>query len=123
MPLLKRLGFYFIGFSIGIIFLIFFFKNKKSEFCYFPNCRVLKEIRENEFQIDEKAQPILASNKIEEQDIEDILTYGEVNFSESDTHAEPCRTYVIEAIWNEKNITFTVKNCPDYALLENVSVN
>ena len=49
MAFLKRLGFYLIGFSIGLVFLFFFLKKKSDEtgasFCYLPNCRVLKELR------------------------------------------------------------------------------
>lgn len=120
MPLLKRIGYYLIGLSIGVVFLIFFFKNKQTEFCYLPNCRVLKEIRENNFKIEAAPQEILDTYKVTEEDIEAILTYGDVNFSESDTHAEPCRIYVIEAIWKEKDVVFTIKNCPDEAILEKV---
>jgi len=45
MPLLKRIGYYLGGFSLGLIILAFFFKKKEVEFCYAPNCRVLKYIR------------------------------------------------------------------------------
>lgn len=122
MPLLKRIGYYLIGLSIGVIFLIFFFKNKQTEFCYLPNCRVLKEVRENNFKVEPDVQNTLDNLQLTEQDIEDILTYGDVNFSESDTHAEPCRMYIIEAIWKEKEVTFSIKNCPDEAILEKVVI-
>ena len=49
MAFLRRLGWYLVGLSIGIVFLVFFLKKKSGEegidFCYFPNCRVLKDMR------------------------------------------------------------------------------
>ena len=45
MSFLRRLGIYLIGLSMGIVILSFFFKGKEVSFCYFPNCRTLKDIR------------------------------------------------------------------------------
>jgi len=49
MGFIKRLGWYLLGLSVGLIFLVFFLKKKSDEtgvsFCYLPNCRVLKDIR------------------------------------------------------------------------------
>ena len=60
MEFLKRLGFYMIGLAIGIVFLAFFLKKKSeetgTEFCYFPNCRTLKDIR---------SKPLSYSDEIE----------------------------------------------------------
>jgi len=53
MAFIKRLGWYLVGVSIGLVFLAFILKKKSGEegidFCYLPNCRVLKDIRSKTF--------------------------------------------------------------------------
>ncbi len=55
MAFLKRLGYYMVGLAIGIVILTFLLKKKTTEtgtsFCYFPNCRVLKELRSKPLSI------------------------------------------------------------------------
>ena len=45
MNLFKRFLFFFFGLAIGSVFVMFFFQRKGTEFCYLPNCRVLKDLR------------------------------------------------------------------------------
>jgi len=45
MSLLKRLGWYLGGFSVGLIILSVFLKKKNAEFCYGIDCRILKNIK------------------------------------------------------------------------------
>lgn len=123
MSLLKRIGYFLIGLSFGIVFLTFFLKNKKAEFCYLPNCRVLKNIRSKSFKVETETQKVLDLNHIELSDINTLLENAEVDFSKSNTKSEPCKTYTIEAVWSEKPVVLKIKNCPDEAVLENFTVN
>jgi len=125
MDFLKRLGFYLIGLSIGIVFLTFFFKKKSEEtgvsFCYFPNCRTLKDIRSKPMSYSEDVSRLFSEKKLDTVDIINILRNGEVDFSSSQTKTSPCKTYIIEGSIKEKEATLKVRNCQEKALLESIS--
>ncbi|NKI32220.1 DUF4258 domain-containing protein [Croceivirga thetidis] len=101
----KRLGWYLIGFSIGIIFLVFFLKKKSGgegvDFCYLPNCRVLKDIRNKPLNFDafEKDSTLIKT----------MLNEGNIDFSKSDTSSETCNTYWIDY----ESTSLEIKNCKD----------
>ncbi|MCM4166224.1 hypothetical protein KCTC52924_03148 [Arenibacter antarcticus] len=124
MAFLKRLGFYLIGLSIGIVFLTVFFKKKTeqtgTEFCYFPNCRTLKDIRSKELTYSEAINTLLEEKKLDSMDIANFLKNGDVDFKNSDTKSVPCRTYLIEAPINNKKAVLRVSNCPKKSILEDV---
>ncbi|QLE02785.1 DUF4258 domain-containing protein [Galbibacter sp. BG1] len=118
MSLLKRVGFYLVGVSIGLIFLAYFFREKRAEFCYLPNCRTLKSIRTQEkIEFSPYIQQLLDNKTISKEQIDSILTYGEVNFSKSnvdrtqDLSEEKCSTYFINGEINKEPTELVVKNC------------
>ena len=112
MAFMKRLGFYLVGLSIGLIFLAFFLKKKSEEtgtsFCYFPNCRVLKELRSKPYDLS-NYQGIHLDSVI----IQAYLTKGKVRFKESDTRALPCPIYVIDHEFEGRNGRLKLNNCAD----------
>lgn len=124
MDLLKRFGFYFVGLSIGIIFLTIFLKKKSegtgTEFCYFPNCRTLKDIRSKPASYSENISTMLAENQLDSLDIKRILTDGEVDFGRSDTESEPCKTYFVAGTVKEKVAILKVKDCLEKVVLEDI---
>ena len=115
---LKRLGWYLIGFSIGLVFLFFFVKKKSGEsgldICYFPNCRVLKDIR---------SKPISYANGLENLFPQDSILWnsffkeGNIDFGSSDTKSEPCKTYIIS---NDGGRIISLKNCPEKVVVESM---
>ena len=111
MSLLKRLGFYLIGLALGLIFLAFFLNRKKAEFCYLPNCRVLKELRSKPLIYSSEADSDLQNQQLDSTDIFHFLSQGNVNFRASDTEADPCKIYVIEGAPREYAMELTVQNC------------
>ncbi|MFJ1328883.1 DUF4258 domain-containing protein [Capnocytophaga canimorsus] len=106
MPLIKRIGFYLLGFSIGVVFLAFFFKEKRAEFCYLPNCRVLKELRSKNIEISPEF-------KITSTQLNHLLLQGEVLFSKSNVKANPCKSYVIEGKISENKVEVIIEDCPN----------
>ncbi|MGS0528272.1 DUF4258 domain-containing protein [Zobellia nedashkovskayae] len=125
MDFLKRLGFYLIGLSIGIVFLTFILKKKSDEtgvsFCYFPNCRTLKDIRSKQMSYSEDVSRLFSEKKIDTLDIINILKNGEVDFSNSETKTTPCKTYIIEGTLRDKEAVLRIKNCREKALLESIT--
>ena len=125
MGFLKRLGFYLIGLAVGIVFLTIFFKNKTEatgvEFCYFPNCRTLKDIRSKPLSYSDDVKELMDGNQLDSVKIAYFLREGNVDFKKSDTKSNPCKTYIIEVEFDEKPAVMTVQNCLDNALIEKVN--
>lgn len=126
MPLIdasffKRLGFYLFGLSIGIVFLAFFFKKKTEEtgvsFCYFPNCRTLKDMRSKPMEYSDRISEMLANKEIDTVELNAFFTEGDVNFSSSDTEAKPCKKYLIEHELGGVYVTMYVANCKDKVVI------
>ncbi len=120
MAFLKRLGWYLVGLSIGLVFLVFILKKKSGEegidFCYFPNCRVLKDMR---------SKPLTFSESLPEQYqdtlmIQAFLEDGDVDFGKSDTKSEPCKTYFVLHEHNGEELEMKVKNCKEEVTVEGI---
>ncbi|WP_224482744.1 DUF4258 domain-containing protein [Robertkochia aurantiaca] len=122
MPLLKKIGFYLIGLSLGIIFLAYFFKGKNTEFCYFPNCRVLKDIRANELTYSDEFEKLMQLSRVSKEDIQAILQNGTVDFSKSNTEDKPCKEYYIEGNLDEAEVAITVDRCDSVSVLKTLQL-
>lgn len=110
-----------VGLSIGLIFLVFFLKKKSGEegldFCYFPNCRVLKDMR---------SKTLVFSEALPEQYrdtlmVQAFLNDGDVDFGKSDTKSEPCKTYFISHEYNGKALELKAKNCEEEVVIESIN--
>lgn len=113
-----------LGLSVGLVFLTFFLKKKTdgtgTEFCYFPNCRTLKDIRSKSISYSDEINELLISQVLDSTDIDYFLNNGDVDFGKSDTKSEPCKVYFIEGIAKGKNAVLRVRNCRNKAILENI---
>lgn len=126
MAFLKRLGFYLIGLSIGLVFLFFFLKKKSDEtgvsFCYLPNCRVLKELRSKPFTYSKQIDQMVADQTLDSLTIAYFMNEGDVNFKKSNTKNTSCKTYLIEGMVTEKLMALTVKNCDSIVLIDKLQI-
>ncbi|TVZ22669.1 hypothetical protein JM84_1579 [Dokdonia sp. Hel_I_63] len=95
MHTLKRIGYYLGGFSIGLVLLAFFFSGKKTSCAYFPQERVLKNLRVKPYNLTPGATQSLASMQLDTVTINRLLKLGDVDFGESVPRREPCGHYVI----------------------------
>ncbi len=68
MTLLKRIGYYLGGFSIGLVLLAFFLSGKKTSCDYSPSARVKKNIRTKKHSYSEEVSALILSKKIERND-------------------------------------------------------
>ncbi|WP_298353927.1 hypothetical protein [uncultured Dokdonia sp.] len=114
MHILKRIGYYLGGFSIGLIVLAFFFSGKKTSCAYFPQQRVLKNLRIKPYTLSPDATAELASMQRDTVTINRLLKLGEVDFGESETRKEPCGFYVITGEDETgKDLKMTLDNCEE----------
>ncbi|TAI48726.1 DUF4258 domain-containing protein [Flagellimonas allohymeniacidonis] len=121
MAFLRRLGWYLVGLSIGIVFLVFFLQKKSeetgTEFCYFPNCRVLKDLRSKPLVFGDKLQETFRDTIL----IQSFLKDGDIDFRNSDTKSEPCKIYRIEKDIDNRKRILQVQNCKDSIVVESLS--
>lgn len=122
MTLLKRVGYYLGGFSIGLILLAFFLSGKKTSCDYSPSARVKKNIRLKKHVHSDKVIEQITSNAIDTASINYILHKGSVNFSESNTKLDSCKIYVIEGNHNNKVIKLTIENCDSLATIQSINI-
>ncbi|MEL1244270.1 DUF4258 domain-containing protein [Flavobacterium sp. DGU11] len=122
MKFVHRLAYYLLGFLIGGVFLYFIFAEKRTEFCYMPNCRVLKDIRKKGIQISKQAEATLKEKWVTMDDIKRSLEYGDVDFSKSNKpNPGGGKLYVIEGkTIKDEPIVLEVVNFSDRAVLQDV---
>jgi hypothetical protein len=120
-----RLAYYLFGLLLGVIFVMWFLKSKATdrgvEFCYFPNCRVLKDLRSKSLEIDSLAQQSFKEKWVTLEDIKQSLTYGDVDFEKSNEPYRKGKIYIIEGKTSKnEDITITMVNYPTKVLLEKI---
>ena len=95
MQLLKRIAYYLGGLSLGLIVLAFFFSGKKTSCAYFPEARVLKNLRTKPYTITPEASLAMTTLVLDTITINRLLQLGDVDFGLSEQRREPCAHYVI----------------------------
>ncbi|RNC86303.1 MAG: hypothetical protein ED556_08395 [Winogradskyella sp.] len=111
MKFIQRLGYYLGGFAIGLIILMFFLNGKEASCDYGPNARTVKNINTKKLNYTDEVKTALLSEAIDSVIIRQLIKYGDVNFSESDTKPETCKIYQIENTYKEKEVIMKIENC------------
>ena len=122
MSLLKRIGYYLGGFSIGLVLLAFFLNGKKTSCSYGPSSRVKKNIRIKKQVYSNEVTNLISSKIIDTAAINYLLKKGTVNFSESNTNLDSCKVYIIEGLYNSNKIKLSIENCDSLATIQNVDI-
>ena len=118
MKLVYRFGFFFGGFSIGLVFLMFFLSGKKTSCAYGPDARVLKNIQLKSIQYSESVQEQLNNAVIDTLTLNSIFNGADINFSKSDTKSVPCKTYRVVGDLYEMD----VENCERVATINTLLI-
>lgn len=108
MKFSQRLAYYLLGLLIGGTIVYYFLDVKDTQFCYLPNCRVLKDLRSKPLTISDKAQISFDKALVDMDDIKACLTYGDVDFDRSNKPEQGGKLYVIEGK-NTKKESITVE--------------
>ncbi|MGV8992737.1 MAG: DUF4258 domain-containing protein [Flavobacterium sp.] len=117
-----RLAYYLGGFAIGIFFVSMILSGKDTRCTYFPNGRVLNDLRNKPFHYSESASAVLAQPWIDTVDIKNTLTHGDVDFDRSNTKLNNGKIYIIEGK-TIQNVPITLKivNYSNRAVLEEIT--
>jgi hypothetical protein len=121
MKFYQRFAYYSFGLLIGMFFLFMFLNGKDMSCSYFPNARVLKDLRTKPFYYSDESKEKIRQKWVDTSDIKKTLTYGDVIFSKSNIPAGAGKLYIVEGK-NSKNeaITLEVINYSDRVLLKDI---
>jgi hypothetical protein len=121
MKFFHRFAYYLVGLVIGIFFVSLIFSGKDTRCNYFPNARVLNDIRNKPFDYSEKASKVLAEKWIDTIDIKNTLEFGDVDFDKSNTEFRKAKLFVIEGKTTKNQaIILKISNREDKAILEEI---
>jgi hypothetical protein len=122
MKFLHRVGYYLGGFSVGLIILAFFLQGKRTSCDYGPNARTTKNIANKSKSYAPEAQSAMKLYQIDSSTVSNMIRYGSVDFSKSDTESEDCKTYHIDNTFKEKEFELLVKNCDSMVTIESIII-
>lgn len=117
MKFIHRLGYYMGGFAIGLILLMFFLNGKDASCDYGPNARTVKNISSKPIAYANEASNYINQNALDSLTIVNLIKYGSVDFSKSDTEADSCKIYHLENSYKEQDYVLRIKNCDSLATL------
>jgi hypothetical protein len=121
MKFFQRFAYYFIGLIMGLFFVSMVFSGKDTRCNYFPNARVLNDLRNKPFNYSTKASEILSQSWVDTTDIKNTLQYGDVDFDQSNIVVGKGKKYVIEGkTVKNQEIILKVINYSDKAVLEDI---
>ncbi len=96
MKFYQRFAYYLVGLVIGIFFVAMVLSGKDTRCNYFPNARVLNDLRNKPFNYSEIASKKLSQKWVDTIDIKNTLTYGDVDFDKSNKTIDNGKLYTIE---------------------------
>ena len=111
MKFVQRLGYHLGGFAIGIILLMFFLNGKKASCDYGPNARTVKNISSKTISYSKKAQLFMNNNGLDTTVVKNLIKYGDVDFTNSNTELDSCKIYQIDNVYKERQIQLSIENC------------
>ena len=109
MKLIYRIGYYMMGFAVGLVFLSFILNGKKTSCNYGPNDRVISNISKKHWQsVGHASSEFLSFDSIAFQS---FLKMASVDFGKSAIDKDSCKTYYLTGYWEDKNINVELENC------------
>lgn len=117
MKFVQRLGYYLGGFAIGLVLLMFFLNGKDASCDYSPNSRTVKNISSKPFAYSEEAYNFISNHQLDSTTIVNLVKYGSVDFSKSETDLDSCKIYHLDNSYKARNMELIIKNCNALATL------
>lgn len=111
MNILKRLGYYLVGFSVGLVFLAFFFNGKRTQCHYGPEARVINDLEQKTWRVNSEIKTPIAVDSLS---VLSFLAQSSIDFENSDPQHSPCRIYQLNTRYKEQNYALRIFNCKDY---------
>lgn len=121
MKFYQRFAYYLAGLTMGLFVVAMVWSGKDTRCNYFPNARVLNDLRNKPFYFSAEADAVLSQGWIDKDDIKLLLSKGDVDFDRSQTSEGKPKRYVISGKTRTgKSYEVTVLNTADQARLERI---
>ncbi|MGL4383883.1 MAG: DUF4258 domain-containing protein [Flavobacterium sp.] len=121
MKFTYRFAYYLIGLLMGLFVVAAIFSGKDTRCNYFPNARVLNDLRNKPFVYSDKASQILIEKWVDTADIKNTLKFGDVDFDKSNLPLEKGKLYTIYGkTAKNQEITVEVINYSNKAVLRDI---
>ncbi|KQX00690.1 DUF4258 domain-containing protein [Flavobacterium sp. Root420] len=121
MKFVHRFAYYLIGLVMGCFFVALVFSGKDTRCNYFPNARVLNNLRTKPFQYSDKAIQTLNEKWVDTVDVKNTLTFGDVDFDQSNVPFKKGKLYIIEGkTAKNQEIILKVINFENKAILDEI---
>lgn len=120
--LLKRIGYYLIGVSIGVIAVSYIWKHKNASFDYGMDARTLKTIRIKKRLYSNEALQTLQNKQLDTTVISKILRNADVDFNKGKPRQKPCAEYYVTGKESLKYISLYISRCDSTATIEKVII-
>ena len=121
MKFYQRLAYYSFGVLLGAIFVGFVLTGKGARCSYFPNERVLNNIRTKPLKYSLEASRKLAEDWIDSSDIKNTLEFGDVDFDKSNIKIQGGKLYCIDGFTSKKDtIQLRIINYETRAVFEDI---
>ena len=121
MKFVHRFAYYLIGLVMGCFFVALVFSGKDTRCNYFPNARVLNNLRTKPFEYSPKAIQTLNEKWVDTADVRKTLTFGDVDFDQSNISVKKGKLYIIEGkTAANQEIILKVINYEKKAVLEEI---
>ncbi|MDV6167270.1 DUF4258 domain-containing protein [Flavobacterium sp. DG1-102-2] len=122
MKFTHRLAYYIFGLTLGFFLVAFIFTKRGQDFCYLPNCRVLKDFKAKGLTISKQAQATIDEKWVTMDDVKNSLENGNVDFSKSNKpNPGGGKLYIIEAVTSKNEpVIFEIISHSDKAVLKDI---
>ena len=121
MKFTYRFAYYLIGLLMGLFVVAAIFSGKDTRCNYFPNARVLNDLRNKPFVYSDKASQILNEKWVDTADIKNTLKFGDVDFDKSNLPLDIGKLYTIYGkTAKNQEITVEVINYSNKAVLRDI---
>ena len=117
---LKRLKYYGIGFSIGLVFVFIFFQNRGCS--WLPSNRVKNAFLDRLIVVSDGQLKLLKASGVSEDDIIQVLNDGDVDFGESDTEGD-LKVYKLSKNLEGKGVVNFFFSLPNESFISEVYVS
>lgn len=121
MKFIHRLGYYLGGFAIGLVVLAFFLSGKEARCDYSPNARTTKYLSGLPKSYSENTEAFMKERDMDTSIVKQLIRYGKVDFGKSETRGNPCKTYLLNSIYQETNLQLSIENCDKKARIISIS--
>lgn len=116
----KRLRFYLIGFTFGLILVFFIFKDRELP-AWLPEGRVLEHFQRVDVTFSEKAECMLECLEMDKDELKALVPEADVDFGASDTREKPCPNYWIDLPPSKgKKLKIYIESCEKRATVEKI---